>query len=359
MGKEIMLCRSSGNLHFVAHSNRETFLSIDCLKYVDQGGERVRLTLEDKERQYRAIYEAIFETPRISVTDIASLLRVTRNTASNRLNEAFSLGYLSKSQIRKRSYANMKECVYFLTCRNPAEVFPKLLQNKDIVYHAVMSGFATLWVVAKKECDFDCDVLVQGLRSDYHIPCAPDHSWDKAFEIMQKKVEDFNPQNYEPKGFIRTHWDNPVEWDLGDETLFKEFNYDLTKPITPIIKKYHISWRKVEEWLKNLPDYCTVFTCFYPKTISAYDPYLYIFETDYEDFLIGLFSELPTTSWFFKVSHRLFLYAHVKREYLRAVDSQTDIRELHFPFLVAELLRKGVIRSEAHAVVECYWNKAL
>ena len=65
---------------------------------------------------------------------------------------------------------------------------------------------------------------------------------------------------------------------------------------------------------------------------------------------------MKSPTWFFRVSNRLFMYAHVKREYVRVVNSQIDIRELQIPFLVRELFKKEVIRSEGHGIVECYWN---
>ncbi|MBU7025661.1 MAG: hypothetical protein HXS48_01870 [Theionarchaea archaeon] len=317
----------------------------------------MRITLEEKERQYRVIYEDIFKTPRIPVYEIASRLQIGRNAASNRLNEVFNLGYASKPQIRKRSFPNMKEYLYFLNCKKPAEMFPKCLQNDNIIYHAVMSGFSNLWVVSRKKIDFDCDVFVEGLRSDYHVSYAPNHSWETAFQRMRKKVENFNPKDYSPEGIIKTHWNEFIEWDSEDEKLFLEFNYDLRKPVSPIMKNNLISWGKVEKWFKKLPECCTIITRYFPKRISAYDPYLFVFQTNYEDFIIDLFSELPTSSIFFKVSDRLFMVARVRKEYLRAVDSQVDIRELQIPSLAMELCDKGVIHSEAHALVECYWNK--
>ncbi|MBU7012374.1 MAG: hypothetical protein HXS46_16965 [Theionarchaea archaeon] len=317
----------------------------------------MRLSREQKEEFYRAIYEIIFSIPRVKIYEIARILKIDRNVASHRLHEAFNKVYISKPQIRKRAYANMKEYSYFLRCKNPAELFSEYLHDENIIYHAVMTGFANLWVISKEEIDFDCDVIAGGLRSDYHIPLVPNHSWETAAQIMRKKIQNFNLKDYEPERIIQNHWNETTEWDEEDEKLFKEFNYDLRRPITPIQKKHLISWRKVDTWLQKLPKFCTVFTLYYPKTISVHDPYLFVFETDYEDFLIDLFSELPASSWFFKVSDKLCLYAHVKREYARIVETQSDIRELHIPTLVTELIRKGVLKNEEHSIVECYWNR--
>jgi hypothetical protein len=34
---------------------------------------------------------------------------------------------------------------------------------------------------------------------------------------------------------------------------------------------------------------------------------MFMFETDYEDFIVDLFSELPTSTFFFKVANKLFV----------------------------------------------------
>lgn len=126
------------------------------------------------------------------------------------------------------------------------------------------------------------------------------------------------------------------------------------------MKKYHISGEKTYTWLKNLPEYCTLFIRYFPERFSAYDPYLFMFETDYEDFIIDLFSELPTSPFFFKGSTKLFLFANIDRRLLRSTDNQiSDITKLHIPLLIGDLLERGIIRSEAHAISEYYWVKDL
>ncbi len=288
---------------------------------------------------------------------IAEILHVKRSTAASILREAYELGWFSKTQIRRRSYKNFKEYVSFLTCENPIRSFSELVNKENIIYHATTGGPTNFWVVSGKELDINCGKVVSGLRSDYHVSFAPNHSWETAIQKMQKMVEDFNPKEYEPEGIIKTHWDETVEWDSEYEILFNEFNYDLSKPISPLMVKHCISWGKVDTWMKNLSKYYTVFTLYYPGKISSYDPYLFRIKTDCEDFIINLFSELPTSTLFFRVADTLFINAHVRREYMRVVESQTHINRLQIPNLTLSLLERGIIRSETHGIVECYWNK--
>ena len=315
------------------------------------------LTPDDvKEEQFRAIYEFLSENPRIFIKKIAKLLKIKRDTASNRLKEALEQGWFSNPQIRRRSYANFREYTYLLRCENSAEVFSRFIDNENITYHALTGGPANLWVVSRKELDFECNTVLGGPRSDYHISFAPNQPWGTSMQNMREMVEVFNPKDYEPEGILKTHWNETIEWDSEYEKLFQEFNYDLRKAITPILRKHLISWGKLDKWLKNLSTSCTVFTLYYPGTISSYDPYLFMFETDYDDFLINLFSELPTSTWFFKVSNRLFSLAYIRREYMRVADFQININKLQIPNMITKLIKKGVIKTETHGIVECYWN---
>ena len=317
------------------------------------------LTKEEEERHIRVMYEAIYEKPRILKKKVGELLHISAYKASAKLKKAVDLGYLSLTQIRKRSYKNLKEFVYFLICDNPNKYFSEFVDNEKITYHALTGGYTNLWVVSREELNFNCPGILSGPRSDYHISFAPYHSWETAIQKMRKMVREFNPKDYEPQGIIKAHWNETIPWDLECETLFGEFNYDLTKPIKPIMKKHLISWTKVEKWIKNLSTHCTIMTGYYPGGIKCYDPYLLELETEYEDFIIDLFSQLPTTTLFFKVSNKLFAYVHVKSEYIRVVNSQTHINRLHIPNLLTELLERDVILSERHGIVECYWNSNL
>jgi len=314
------------------------------------------LSKEEEGRQFRVIYEAFYGWPRIFVKDMAELLHISPEMASNKIKKAILLGWISRPQIRRRIFANLKEFVYILRCKNPVKFFSEFVDDENIIYHALTGGPGNLWVVTKKEMDFQCDVLINGLRSDYHVSFAPDYSQETSMNYMWKAAREFNLKDYEPEGIIKSHRNETIEWDSEYEKLFGEFNHDLTKPISPIMKRNLISWTKVEKWLKNLSSYCTIITHYYPGGIKSYDPYLFMFETDYEDFMINLLSKLPTTALFFKVSDMLFSLAYIKREYIRVVNSQTHILKLQIPSLMAELREKGIIRNEAHGIVECYWN---
>lgn len=252
-------------------------------------------TLEYRRRQYRIIFEIFWHrNPRVYIKDVASLLQADPSATSRRMREAIEEGYIAGPQVRKRSFLNLSEHVYLVNCMRPVKSFKKLMKDMDVTYHAMMNGFANLWITSNKRIGIKGDVVLEGLRSDYHVSFPPNHSWDTAVRKIQEKIKAFNPKDHESKGIIETHWNEAVPWDSQDETLFREFKYNLRKRVTPIMREHHISGEKLYKWLGRLSECCTIATCYYPEKFSSYDSFLYMFETDYEDFIIDLFSELPT-----------------------------------------------------------------
>jgi hypothetical protein len=92
--------------------------------------------------------------------------------------------------------------------------------------------------------------------------------------------------------------------------------------------------------------------------MNAYDPYLYVFETDYEDFVIDLFSQLHATCWFQKVSNTVIAYTWIIREPTKMVNTRMDdVPEMQIPLLMEALMKKGIVRKENYAYRRFYWRK--
>ncbi|KYK32227.1 MAG: hypothetical protein AYK19_15760 [Theionarchaea archaeon DG-70-1] len=306
----------------------------------------MRTTLEQRKKQFRVLYEVLNETPRIFVKDVSSILCTNRYVTAKRMQEAFNSGYILIPQIRKRSYANLKEYMIFLRCTKSMKKYLKYVEDTNVIYHAKMLGYFNLWVTSKEKIDIQGDVIAEGFRSDYYVAYAPGHSWQKSVETIREKIDTFNPDDYTPKGYIKTHWNEAAEWDSEFELLYREFKYNLRKKETPLRKKYLISGGKMQKWYQLYSQYCTVFTRYFPDGFSAYDPYLFVFETDYEDFIIDLFSELPSSPMFLRVSDKLFLYANVPRHFMRDISVFKGVSRLHIPLLIEELLEKEIIKNE-------------
>jgi hypothetical protein len=316
----------------------------------------VRTTLEDRKKQYRIIYELLLKKSRIPIKDISKI--VGSYVAKKRMEEAFGQQYIIGPDIRKRSFSNLREYMYFVNCENPELAYLKYREDERIIYHAQMSGFCDLWIISRKEIDIDGKIILKGPRSDYYTSYASDRSWEKSLEIMRKKIESFNPKKYAPKHYIQTHFNESIEWDEEDELLYRYFKYDLRKPLAPVMRKHAISGGKLYKFLERLPETCTIATSYYPETLSAYDHYLFAFNTDYEDFIIELFSELPATISFFKVSDKLFIYTQISKMFFEISDSP-DLNLYYLPLLVIELLRKKIVNKKEHAITMYFKGKSL
>jgi DNA-binding MarR family transcriptional regulator len=314
----------------------------------------------EKTKDYRIIFDLLDMKPRIQFTEIAENLGVDARTASRRLKEAVEEGYIVGPQIRKKSFSNFKTYVYLANSGRSLELFDEYIKDNHIIYHEVMEGFCNLLVMSDMKLDID-GTLLGGVTSDYYISHPPDQPWEISNRNMWDMVQKFNPDDYTPKGYIETHWNETVKWSEQYEILFWEFKYDLRKALEPLVKdKYHIWSGDGIEFLEQLSRYCTVFTCYFQEAIDNHDPYLYVFETDYEDFIIDLFSELPSTCWFQRVSNALIVHLWTPRGKMRKFDTNSrNVPELQISLLTKEFLRRGIIRKENHARRRFYARKEI
>ncbi|MBU7040047.1 MAG: hypothetical protein HXS45_04510 [Theionarchaea archaeon] len=279
------------------------------------------------------------------------------SSVTSRLKEAIDLEYIEEPQVRKKSFSNFRTYVYLSQVQDPLELFDQYTRNKDVIYHELLDGVFNLHVISKEKLDIE-GVVLEGIPSDYYISYPPDRPWGRAIDTMRTMVAGFNPEEYVPKGYITTHWDEPVNWSDTDEILYQELKYNMRKALKPLMKKYTIPLSRTNKWIQKLPECCTFATNYFPETLPAYDLYLHMFRTDYEDFIIDLFSQLPTTCWFQRVSDALLVYIWTMKSPARQKSIRIeDITGMQIPFLKRELAKKAIVENEAHAKVKCCWRK--
>jgi hypothetical protein len=319
--------------------------------------KEMNISKKIRKKHYRPWYELLCESPRIHAKEASLSLEIDQRTASARLKQSREEHYIVGPEVRKMSYSNSPEYMYFVDCDDPDLLYQKFCEDKNIILHALMYGFANMWVISKEKMDIKGDIIVGGPRSDYYVAYAPNHSWDDAIQTIRKKIDVFDPKKYIPREYIKTHFDETIEWSEKDEILYRYFKYDLRRPFAPVMDKYKICTYTVYNWLERLPVCCTIATSYFPEKLSEYEPYLFLFETDYEDFIIELFSELPSSSWFFKVSDKLFLYTRISKKFIKKIDLRVAPNRLNIPLLGNELLERGIIRRKARGPLEAYWVK--
>lgn len=311
-----------------------------------------------KSAYFYKIYECLLEDSRMTKKEISERLKVRKDTGGNLVDEAFLKGVVIPPQIRKKSFETFKEYMYFVKVDDPFEVFDELTMNNDVVYHALMLGFADLWVVSKKEISLEGDIIFKGARSDYYVNCPPDSTWDESINLMKTWVATSDPHTWESQQKIETHFGEKIEWDSEDEELFRWFKTNVRKVYYPVLKENLISTTKLYTWFKRLPETCTVLTFYLPKGVMAYDSYLYMVRTECEDFIIDLFSQLPASTLFFKGGN--FLFMEVKIEKVYATEPfmcPEGFKAAEIPFILQKLKKKGVIQQVREALVKLHFNK--
>jgi hypothetical protein len=318
---------------------------------------RLTLTEEEKRKDFRAVFELLDRKPRIKYQEIANLLDVDIRIASSRLKEAIEKQYIVGPQIRKKSFSNLRNYVSFVDCDDPAELYQRCAKDKNVVHHAIIDGFCNFQVISKNPMNIKGAIL-EGALPDYFISRPPDLPWEMAIDTMRDMIAKFNPESYIPKQYIKNRWNETVEWSKEYEILYRELKYNLRRPLMHIVNSHNM-WRgKAYDFLEQLPEYCIIFTCYYQESLPTYDECLYTFETDYEDFVIEVFSQLPTTSWFYKVEDRLIAHLQIKTRPLRKESLQTkDVTGVQILLLTKDMMKKGIVRNEAHGTFKCYWRK--
>ncbi|MBU6998431.1 MAG: hypothetical protein HXS41_04905 [Theionarchaea archaeon] len=304
------------------------------------------------------IYNEFYQNFRVNIKDVASSLRIDRHTASKRIRDVLESGIVTAPQLRKHSYRNFREYMYLVHCDDPFEVYKKYKDDTNVVHHAVLGGFGNLWVIAKKEMDIKGEILAEGPRSDYHVAYSLTGSWDESTELMRERIDTCSLREYEPRTLVRSRWNEVLEWwDPDFEILYRELKYDGRKAYTPIMKEHEISSHKIDEFFTLLPHSCLVAVRFFPKGMSEYDPYLFLIETEYEDLVIEVFSQLPTSTFFVKVEDYLLVHAYVERSSMREDGIIWDVSQMKLHCLLEKMKKKGIVKSERHAIFECHWSK--
>jgi len=315
-------------------------------------GERVK----ERRRVYRLIYDTFCETPRIKPALLANKLQETQNKTEKLIEKAISKGILYYPQIRKRSYQNTREYTHFLKDPNAFQLFTDLIEDNRVLYHAYITGHFNLWLLTNRKIPFENSIF-EGYRTDYYFTKAPDQSWDTGIKSIHTLIDSFDPEKWNPVNYCQSHLHEKIYFPPEYEIMYHYFKFNLRKPLTPLMADYKIPIDTITHFLDDIPKLFTVTVSYYPAGIKSYEPRLYKIDTKYHDFIIDLFSELPTTSLHFKVRNSLFTLLFIERELIRTKESFESIEELHIPWLMYKLKKKGIIDRETHGLVNCHWNK--
>lgn len=320
------------------------------------GGSTTGERAKERRKKYRLIYDTFCDNPRIIPANLASILQKTQNRTEKLIEKAISEGFLYYPQIRKRSYQNTKEYTHFLKTYNGFQLYIDLIKDNRISYHAYITGHFNLWLITNKKIPFK-DSIFEGYRTDYHFTKAPDQSWDTGIKNIHAMIDSFDPKEYEPVNYCQSHLHEKIYFPPEYEIMYQYFKFNLRKPLTPLMADHKIPMDTINQFLGDVPKLFTVTISYYPEGIESYEPWLFKIDTKYHDFIIDLFSELPTTSLHFKVKDSLFTLLFTERELIRTTSSFKSIEDIHIPWTMHILREKGIIDYETHGLVNSHWNK--
>lgn len=294
-------------------------------------------TFRNFPRDLYSIFMHVLEEPRVSLSEIARRMGIDKRTASAWWKIAVENRIIVPPMIRKKSFLNFREYVYFLRVKDPAKLFRKLEGCTDIIYYMVQTGFSNFGITSTCPIDPPGDVILSGERSDYYVSVPPNCTFQESVEVIQQKLMSLDKVQNKPSSLV--YHDTHYLWDEKDEALYGEFCNDLRKPLSSVMRKTHTYSDKIMSWLRRRNEFGQILTFYLPDGESMYLPSLYMIKTDYDSLVIDLFSQLPVTSTFYRVGRQLVMSIHVP-----------------FPFIVRSLVRNVLSRLQDESLIEGYDN---
>ena len=263
-----------------------------------------RLSEEEKRYLKYLIYNYRYDDPWIANKKIAQLVGRPISTVKRYAEQANSDGTLSNPQLWLNSHFKNAALLFF---EDKWSAFNELTRYTGVYYIAVFQGSWDIMIVYDNSIDFSQirgykGTALEGVRGKVFTQKIKYTSWEKSFVEMenllqQKKLEKF-------------HYECEVsreEWDGEDWKLFEYFKLNLRKKFSDLRKEHPISWRKYGEWKQNLTKYCTILLFYFPEGGRPFDVLTFCFKTDYEKFIVQLFSVLPVTSVFYTIGDYFFV----------------------------------------------------
>lgn len=288
-------------------------------------------TFKNFPRDFYTLFMQVQEDPRISLSEIARRMGIDKRTASAWWKIALENRIIIPPVLRRKSFVNFRENVYFLKVKDPAKLFEKLKNNKEIIYYTVQTGFSNFGITSNQPIDPPEDVILSGERSDYYVSTPPDCSFEKSVKVIQKKLQSLEEIENSPSSLI--YHDEHYPWDEKDEVLYEEFCNDIRKSLSSVMKKTHVYSDKIMDWMRRRTEFGQTLMFYLPEGESTYLPSNYVLKTDYDSVIIELFSQLPVTSAFYRIGGHLVMTLYVPfrlvvRSLVRNVLSQLQEKSL-------------------------------
>ncbi|KYK37900.1 MAG: hypothetical protein AYK18_18090 [Theionarchaea archaeon DG-70] len=292
----------------------------------------VKLAIKNYPRDFYRIFKLFGKTPRITKRKVAKDLKINEKTAAAWMDIAFTQRIIIPPVLRRKSFLNFREHIYFLKVKDPSELFEELRISEEVTYYSVLTGHANFQIISSSPLDLKGEIILSGERSDYHVSVPPKCTFQQSVEVIRQNLDDLNYSEFLPSPLV--YHDTIFEpWDEEDEILFWEFKDELRRKFKPVMQEHLISSSKIMGWYRRREDFASVITMFFPEGEKAYLPTVYSIETGYDQLLIDLFSELPVSTVFYRVADRLIMVLYLPflvdaRKFVRRTFSRLQKEEL-------------------------------
>jgi hypothetical protein len=280
------------------------------------------------------MFSYVNKESRIPFAEIARRMGKDKRTISSWWKIAVENRIIIPPVLRKKSFSNFREYVYFLKVRDPSKLFDQLKDNREITYYMVQTGFSNFGITSSRPIDPPGNVILWGEKSDYYISTPPDHSFRKAINIIEKKLGSIENATSSPLIYHNCPYE---PWDKKDEILYQEFCNDFRKPLTPVMRKHQIYSDKIMKWIRSSHEFGQIITYYFPNGEAVYLPSIFMLKTDHDSLIIDIFSQLPLTSTYYRLGTHLIMTIHVP-----------------FHLRVKSLIRKALSRLQEEDIVETY-----
>lgn len=238
---------------------------------------------------------------------------------------------------RRKSYLNFKEYFYFLKSDDPHKFFKNAQKNDNVTYCSVQTGFANIQLISKSEIDLNERVILSGPRSNYYVSIPQNYTYKDSISKIDEKMQ--NIRRIRSESPLKFYKKSYGPWGDLDEAIYWSFCNNVRKRFMHVIEETGAYSDKILDWFRNRDRFGDTITMFFPEGEKYYQLTLYMIETSYDNILIDIFSQLPTSSVFYRVDKYLIMAIYIS-----------------FPFEARSLVRRILSLLKEKKLVKNYTN---
>jgi hypothetical protein len=293
------------------------------------------------------LYTEVSQDPRIPIIHIARKLNVNPKTAEVWWRNAVEKKIIIPPIFRRKSFLNFREHFYFIRTKDPHESFQRLKSMEDIMYCTVQTGFADMQVVSRAPLTLREDVVLKGQRSDYYVTTPKNHTFEKASRAIDEKLKTIDEMEFLPSPLIFRKEDYSP-WDDLDEAIYLSLNGNLRKPWAHVLKESGAYNDKIMKWFRRRDKFGHTITMYFPEGERAYQSSVFALETQHDRLIIDLFSELPSSSVFYRLDKYLIMTLYVSFPLI----AKSMVRRV-----LSCLQKKELMGEYINSIIEYYYRE--